>query len=104
MINPRVKARAEKRAADDRERYERLLATPTMMRATAFVAGAERSHWYNAVRNQIGIGHDAPVPLPRLCAEMQTRAEVSISIKGLDLRQRVRLFAAIASILTPPTK
>jgi len=101
-MNKRIQAVESKRAADAAERYQRIQSHEEIQKMDRWNASRQASEWIAAVRNQMGIPFAEPIPMEKLCAEIRTARNITIQIGDIDHATRLRLFAAIATILTPP--
>lgn len=114
-MNKRIQAVEAKRAADAAERYQRLQSHVDSMffvevdkeeiqKMDRWNASRQASEWIAAVRNQMGIPFAEPIPMEKMCAEIRTARNITIQIGDIDHATRLRLFAAIATVLTPPPR
>ena len=103
-MNKRIQAVEAKRAADAAERYQRLRSHVDSMFFVEVDKEEQASDWIAAVRNQMGIPFAEPIPMEKLCAEIRTARSITIQIGDIDHATRLRLFAAIATVLTPPPR
>ena len=117
-MNKRIQAVEAKRAAASAERYHRLQSLQAHVDSLFYVdvdkeesmkmdrwnASRQASEWIAAVRNQMGIPFAEPIPMEKLCAEIRTARNITITIGDIDHATRLRLFAAIATVLTPPPR
>jgi hypothetical protein len=117
-MNKRIQAVEAKRAAASAERYHRLQSLQAHVDGLFYVevdkeesmkmdrwnASRQASEWIAAVRNQMGIPFAEPIPMEKLCAEIRTARNITLNIGDIDHATRLRLFAAIATVLTPPPR